>query len=184
MSRKWLLLILIPAVLLIAGYFALQAYLRTGIRKEEKKLEAQLGATGAAQAKVDSLGGKKVSALDLRPLFIERLQLLLKKSSNGLYNLSVGDLKLDVLKSTISLHDVTVRPDAKIAASLKEAGLLPPNVFSVTFKSLLIDGVNLDDALTSKTMDYRLVKLVNPVIEIDHRKPKAEKSKDDFRNAF
>src|SRR5690349_5195711 len=99
MPRKLLLIILIPAVLLIAGYFALQIYLRTSNRKEEKKLEMAYGTTDSQTAKVDTLGGKKVSALDLRPLFVERMQQLLKKSSNGLYNLSVGDLNVDVLAS-------------------------------------------------------------------------------------
>jgi len=185
MSRKLLLIILIPAVLLIAGYFALQIYLRTGIKKEEKKLGQSLGNMDTLTAKADTLGGKKTSPADLRPLFIQRLQLLLKKSSNGLYNLAVGDLKVDVLKSTISLHDVTVSPDAKEIAALKHAGLLPNDVFTISFKDLLIEGVNLDDAITSKTMDYKLIKLVNPVIAIDHQKAKPEeKSRESFSQRF
>jgi hypothetical protein len=185
MRRKLLLIILIPAVLLVAGYFALQFYLRTSNPKEEKKLEQAYGSTTSQPAKVDSLGGKKVSALDLRPLFIERMQLLLKKSSNGLYNLSVGDLKLDVLASRISLHNVTVRPDAEELQALKKAGLLSNDIYSISFKDLIIEGVNLDDAVTSKTMDYKLVKLVAPTIEIDHLKAKEEnKSKEDFSQRF
>ncbi|HET7897134.1 MAG TPA: hypothetical protein VFL47_05680, partial [Flavisolibacter sp.] len=133
----------------------------------------------------DTLGGKKVSALDLRPLFIKRLQQLLEKSSNGLYNLSVGDLKIDVLASQISLSNVTVRPNREALMTLEKAGQLPNDVFTLTFKTLVIDGVNLDDAITSKTMDYKLVKLVNPVIEIDHRKAKEEpKSSEDFSQRF
>jgi hypothetical protein len=185
MSRKLLLVILIPALLLIVGYFALQIYLRTSIHKEEKKLERNFGASAAQVTKADTIGGKKVSALDLRPLFIERMQQLLKKSSNGLYNLSVGDLKVDVLSSKISLHDVTVRPDANAIKTLKNSGLLPNDVFTISFKDLIIEGVNLDDAITSKTMDYKLVKLVAPTIEIDHRKAKEDvKSKEDFSQRF
>lgn len=185
MSRKLLLIILIPAVLLIIGYFAVQIYLRTNIRKEEKKLAQADGSTASQTAKTDTLGGKKVSALDLRPLFIERLQLLLKKSSGGLYNLSVGDLKVDVLSSKISLHDVRVLPDTKAMDTLKAAGLLPGDVYTVRFKDLIIEGVNLDDAVSSKTMDYKRVKLVNPVIEIDHRKAnKTPKSNEDFSQRF
>lgn len=184
MSRKLLSIILIPAVLLLVGYFALQVYLRTGNRKEEKELEQSFGAAAAQQAKVDSLGGKKVSPADLRPLFVERLKLLLKKSSNGLYDLSVGDLKVDVLASAISLQNVTVRPDAKALENGKASGQLPNEVFSVAFQSLVLEGVNLDDVLTSKTMDYKLIRLVNPVIEIDHQKAKERKTEGDFAQRF
>ncbi|HEU4903773.1 MAG TPA: hypothetical protein VFT06_13300 [Flavisolibacter sp.] len=184
MSRKLLLLILVPAILLIAGYFALQVYLRAGNRKEEKELEQTFGAAAAAEAKVDSLGGKKVSPADLRPLFVERMKQLLMKSSNGLYDLSVGDLKVDVPASTISLQNVTVGPDAKALENLKASGLLPNDVFSIAFKNLVLEGVNLDDVLTSKTMDYKLIRLVNPVIEIDHRKAKESKTEGDFAQRF
>ncbi|HET7896169.1 MAG TPA: hypothetical protein VFL47_00820, partial [Flavisolibacter sp.] len=125
MRRKVFLLILIPAILLIAGYFALQIFLRTSIRKEEKTQAQTVASTEAQKEKPDTLGGKKVSALDLRPLFIKRLQQLLKKSSKGLYNLSVGDLEIDVLASQIVLSNVTVRPDKEEFTALQKAGQLP-----------------------------------------------------------
>jgi len=185
MSRKLLLLILIPAVLLIAGYFALQVYLRTSISKEEKKQGQTIASTSNQQGAPDTLDGKKVSPLDLRPLFIERMQQLLKKSSNGLYHLSVGDLTVDVLASKISLRNVAVRPDEKAMTTLQTAGQLPGDIYHLTFKSLEIEGVNLDDAITSKTMDYKLVKLVNSVIEIDHRNStKKPTSSEDFSQRF
>jgi len=185
MSRKLLLLVLIPAALLIAGYFALQVYLRINIRKEEKKQVQTVAATDSQQGKPDTLDGQKVSDLDLRPLFIERLQQVLRKSSNGLYNLTIGGMTVDVLASKISLRNVAVQPDAKVLAALQNAGGLPGDVYHLRFKSLEIEGVNLDDAVTSKTMDYKLVKLVNPVIEIDHGKAKEKpKSSEDFSQRF
>ncbi len=174
-------MLLSPALLLIAGYFAVQVYLRATIRDEEKATGNNLVREGK---KTDTLGGKKVSALDLRPHFVERLQQLLKKSSNGLYELTVGDLTVDVLASTIALRNVTVRPDAKQLEALKASGLLPDDVFTFAFKNLHIEGVNLDDAITSKTMDYKLVKLVNPEIEIVHYKAGRTKPECDFTQRF
>lgn len=174
---------MIPAALLIAGYFALQVYLRSSIQKEQKKESQAFGASDSLQAKTDTLGSKKVSALDLRPLFIQRMQQLLKKSSNGLYNLSVGDIQIDVLASSLLLQNVSIRPDSTIRQTLKTAGTLPPDVFSINLKSLSIDGVNLDDVVTSKTMDYKLIKLVNPLIEIDHRKGE-DKNDGEFSQRF
>lgn len=185
MSRKLFLLVALPALLLIAGYVALQVYLRTSIRNEEKQSVQTVVATDSQQGKPDSLDGKKVSDLDLRPLFIERLQQLVQKSSNGLYNLTIGGMTVDVLASKISLRNVAVHPDAKAVAALQSAGGLPGDVYHLRFKSLEIEGVNLDDAVTSKTMDYKLVKLVNPFIEIDHRKAdKKSKSSESFSQRF
>lgn len=181
MSRKRLLLVLSPALLLIAGYFAVQVYLRTTIGDDEKTTGSGFVKEGK---KPDTLGGKKTSALDLRPLFVKRLQQLLKKSSNGLYDLTIGDLTVDVAASTIALQNVTVRPNAKQLETLKASGLLPNDVFSFAFKNLRIEGVNLDDAITSKTMDYKLVKLVGPEIEIVHQKADRAKSESDFTQRF
>jgi len=177
MSRKLFLLILIPAVLLIAGYLFLRISLSQKLKTEEKT-------TGVER--VDSLGGKKVSKADLRPLFLERMQQLLKKSSNGLYELSVGDMKIDVLASTISLQNVNVKTNTTVLNDLKKADLLPKNVLDLSFESLLIDGINLDDAMTRKTMDYRLIKLVKPVIKIYRQQTAKEKKEpdEDFSKRF
>ncbi|RYZ29999.1 MAG: hypothetical protein EOO10_04365 [Chitinophagaceae bacterium] len=178
MPKKLFLFILVPAVLLIAGYLFLRISLPQKIKTEEKSI-------GKIEA-VDSLGGKKVSEADLRPLFLEHMQQLLKKSSNGLYELSVGDMKLDVLASTVSLQNVNVKTNKTAFNELKKAGLLPKNIFDLSFESLLIDGVNLDDALTRKTMDYRLIKLVKPVIKVYRQQGGKEKAKpdEDFSKRF
>lgn len=178
MSRKLLLLLLIPGLLLLGAYL----YLRVSLSKANKEDEKITGTTTS----VDSLGGKKVSAADLRPLLIERMQQLLRKSSQGLYNLSVGDMKLDVLASTVSLQNVTLSTDSSKLNEQKAAGTLPSNVFKVRFKELVVEGINLDDALTSKTMDYKLLRLVNPVIEVFPNKQGQKKNEtaEDFSQRF
>lgn len=177
MPRKLLLILLIPALLLIGAYL----YLRTSLPKAIDKDEP---ITGKMEA-VDSLGGKKTSVADLRPLFIQRMQQLLKKSSNRLYDLSIGDLQLDVLKSSVVLKDVRVRPDEASQANLRKAGNLPQNVFDLSFRTIQIEGINLDDALTRKTMDYKLVKIVGPVIHVYRgQKQPQQKSAEEFTQRF
>ena len=140
----------------------------------------------AATDAVDSLDGKKVSAADLRPLFIERMQLLLKKSSDGLYDLSVGDMQLDVLTSVLLFKNVKMTPDAAHLDSLRKIGEAPNDVYTASFDELRVEGINVDDALTSKTMDYKLVKLVRPVIVIHHTKDgqKGKGPKEEFSQRF
>lgn len=178
MRRRLFIIILVPAILLIAGYF----YLRTTLQKANKKTAAEIGQIETT----DSLGGKKLSKADLRPLFINRMQQLLKKSSNGLYDLVIGDMEVDVLASTISLRDVTVKPNKTVLDKLTDQGEIPQNIMDVSFQSLVIDGINLDDAITRKTMDYRSVKLIKPVIHIYRKqsKNKKEDNAEDFSQRF
>jgi hypothetical protein len=85
----------------------------------------------------------------------------------------------------VALHGVRLRPDAAVLQDLKSKGLLPQQVLSLSFDDLVIDGINIDDAITSKSMDYKLVKLVNPVIEIDRYKANKKSSSDgDFSQRF
>jgi hypothetical protein len=176
MNKKVFWIILIPALLIIGAYLFVRFTLQSSLNKESNNNVLPAGDTSSI---------RQSSALDLRPLFIKKLQQLVTKSSNGLYALSVSDMKLDVLNSTVSLENVSVIPDKVVLAALIEKAQAPNDVFTVSFKSFTIEGVNLDDALSSKTMDYKLVKLVQPVIEIHHakRKPTVEK-RGDFSDRF
>src|SRR3954469_17517627 len=116
--HKRFLLILIPALLLLGGYLYVRFFMQSTIRKEEKFTTEVLPAS-------DTLNGKKVSKVDLRPLFIKRIQQLLKHSSNGLYDLKVGNLEVDVLASTVSLEKVVMQPNTKVLDSLKIKGHTP-----------------------------------------------------------
>jgi hypothetical protein len=181
-------MVLIPALLIIGGYLVLQIYLRSGNGKKESQQIATTTNSAANpekdSTKTDSLGGKKVSALDLRPLFIQKLQSLVNKTTNGLYQLAVGDMDVDVLASEVSLRNVTLKPDAGVLQQLRSAGELPPNVFTISFAALGIEGINLDDAVTSKTMDYKIIKLLNPVIRIDRYTANKQKDGNAFSQQF
>lgn len=150
---------------------------------EEGKKEGQDAGADAVKAK-DTLSRGNASPLDLRPLFIKKMQDLVKKSSNGLYNLSVGGLDVDILASTVALHKVSLRPDAQAVKRMKATGLLPESIINASFESLLIDGINLDDAINSKSMDYKLIKLVNPHIELEQLKKSKKKNDEDFSQRF
>ena len=157
MRRKYFLIILVPALLLLGGYLFLRHSVKASIRTEEKR-------TGEILPQKDSLQNKKLSRLDLRPLFIQRLRQLIRNSSRGLYDLSIGDLEVDLLASSVHLRNVTVRPNLQNLKTQER----PPDIFSLSFKRIDIEGINLDDAVTSKTMDYKSIRVVQPVIEVRH----------------
>ena len=133
----------------------------------------------------DSSSLKSPSLLDLRPLFIKKIQQLVYNSSNGLYQLSVKDMELDVVASRIALLDVSITPDKNALALLQKKFEGPNDVFTISFKKLVVEGINLDDAITSKTMDYRSITLEEPVIEIHHKKINTPPAKEvSFPQAF
>ena len=179
MNKKLFLLILIPALIIIGVYVFIRYSLKTTVHRGDN--------ISMGKNQTDSASAKQSSALDLRPLFIERLKQLVAKTSDNVYDLSVGELKIDILASTASFENVVLKPDKKRADSLNRLGLAPAETFSFSFENLQVEGINFDDAITSKTMNYKLVKLTNPVFEI-YRKPtdarEAKEIKEDFTQRF
>ncbi len=172
MNKKIFLLILIPAVLIIGAYVYIRYSLKEGIHRDGEKI-----ATVTNEPDSSSL-------LDLRPLFIQRLQQLVAKTSNNVYDLSVGDMKMDVLASTLSFQNVSLKPDKKRADSLRNLGLAPAETLAFSFENLQVEGINIDEAISSKTMDYKLVKLTNPVFEIYRNTDGKKEVKEDFTQRF
>ncbi len=180
MHKRVFLLLLIPAILLIGGYLYLRFSLQSSVNKVQKQAGIELHA-------MDSLGGRKTAVADLRPLFIKRLQLLLKTSSANLYNLSIKDLQVDLFNASVTLQGVKLEPDGKALDSLKKIKQNPADVFTVSFDSLRIEGINLTGAITTETMDYKLVKLVKPTIIVHHQKGVVKKDaeeKEGFAQRF
>src|SRR5258706_8864920 len=67
---------------------------------------------------------KSKSPIDLRSLIIAKLQQLVKEGSDSLYNLSIEALEPDILKSTVDIFNLTLKPDTaafKKSDSLKKA---------------------------------------------------------------
>lgn len=176
MNKKLFLLILIPALLIIGVYVFIRYSLKTAVHRGEN--------ITTEKKQTDSSSIKQTSALDLRPLFINRLKQLVAKTSNDVYDLSVGDMKIDILASTASFQNVVLKPDKKRADSLNRLGLAPAEIFSFSFENLQVEGVNFDDAITSKTMDYKRVKLTNPVFEIFRRANDTKEVTENFTQRF
>ena len=176
MNKKVLLLILIPSLLIAGGYLFIRYTLGSTIARD--------GGKNATLTKTDSASAKQALSLDLRPLIIQRLQQLVAKTSDNIYELSVGDMKVDVLSSNASFQNVVLKPDKKRADSLRGLGLAPVETFAFSFPKLEVEGINFDDVLTEKTMDYKLVKLTNPVFEIYRNTNDKKEKKEDFTQRF
>lgn len=168
LSKKLYILVIVLGLLAAGGYLSVRLFLQSGLKKTPFSAEAGKGIPDAA------------SALDLRPLFVAQLKRLVKNGSEGLYDLSADSLLVDVLRSEVVLTRVTLVPDTAALEELDRKKRAPDDVFKISFDTLRITRINLDDVITRKTIDFDTVRLTNPVIEV-FRKKRAynQKTKDD-----
>ena len=146
---------LIIAALLAGSYFFVRFYLQADVKKSRP---------------ADTSGKNPDSTADLRPLFIAKLQQLVKQGSKGLYDLSIDSMDVDLLQSLVVLKNVKMEHDKKMLAALDSNKQAPDDVFKMSFDKLTIKGINLDDMLTLKTMDFREIEITGPTIESFHTK--------------
>ncbi|MBC7829531.1 MAG: hypothetical protein H7122_17430 [Chitinophagaceae bacterium] len=156
--KKLHIVFLLAAGLLIAAYFFVRFYLQADIRHSRNNARDSASAQNAD------------STLDLRPLFIAKIQQLVSKGSKGLYSIAINNMDIDMLKSRVTLTKVQLHHDSSVLAALDSLKMAPDDVFIASFDTLKIVGINLDDVLTQKAIDFSEIRLVSPVIEAYHTK--------------
>lgn len=120
-----------------------------------------------AQAKDSTTATKPAeSLLDLKPKLIEKLQQLVKKGSNGLYNLFIHELKPDILNSTVHISKVSLVPDTSIMKQLEESKELPNAIFNIKTDSIWIDGLGIKDLLSKDVIDVKTIHILRPTINV------------------
>ena len=159
---------------LIAGGLVIGAYLFIRFSLQKDVAATEVNPPKEPPAK-DSSTKKEMDVLNLQPLFIAKLKQLVKKGSDGLYDLSIDSISVDVLKSTATLFKVRLNHDDDILKSLLKTNKAPENVFNGSFQQLFIDGINLDDVVTHKTIDFGSVRLIKPRLEVWGQKKAATK---------
>jgi hypothetical protein len=156
--RKLHIVVLVIGAIIIAGYVSLRIILKpkgavsTGVHAEQPIVE------------------KPKSFLDLRPKLIARLQEIVKKGSDGLYNLSIEKIEPDLLNSNVQVLNARLVPDAGALASLDKEKKAPDDVFEIFSHSLQIDGIGLEDLLTKDVIDLKTIVINDPVIKVSHQK--------------
>ncbi len=143
----------IKIFLIITGMVVILAYL--GIRqylKPDKIVAAQ--------------SVEPASLLDLRPRLINKLQQLVKEGTGGLYNLSIKDIKADILASKLDIINATIIADSAFLLQSGKQNTLPDNVYKISFDSLFVDGLGIKDLLSKNAIDIKSITFTNPVIYV------------------
>jgi hypothetical protein len=114
---------------------------------------------------------KPAPSLDLRPSIIAKLQQLVKEGSGGLYRLVVEQVEPDVSSSSLEIINGALVPDTLLLKKLEKLNTSPADVFKVSFSSLLISGIGIDDLLSKDRLSLRQVHVRSPVVEVWHKRP-------------
>src|SRR5437868_13178254 len=166
--NKVTVIFLVIGVLFIFGFF----YVHFSIKKENFE---------QAEAKEPVIKPKhSESLLDLRPKLIYKLQELVKKGSDGLYNLSIHEINPDILQSSLDLGKASLIPDTAVLRQLELIKKAPDDVFKVYIDSLHIDGISIRDLLSANTIDLNTIYINSPLIEVFHSsRPYNKRNKSD-----
>lgn len=105
---------------------------------------------------------------DFEPLIKSKLQQVVKDGSNGLYDLSLDHVEVDVLKSTVDLKNLSLKVDSTRLKFLIDSKVAPVDVFEVTLSELHLTGLTIDDFLSKRKIDLNVINLVNPRLQIYH----------------
>jgi len=128
---------------------------------------------------------KAASVLDLRPAIIAKLQQLVKDGSGGLYHLSIEQVEPDISSLGLDIMNGALIPDTAVLKNLDSAHKLPDDIFKLSFSTLHISGVGIDDLLSKDHLSLRQISIASPVIEVWHKKRRYNKgSKNDSATLY
>jgi len=105
---------------------------------------------------------------DFEPLIKAKLQQLVKEGSDSLYVLDMDKIEVDVVNSTIKVHNARLSIDSARLNTLLAFGTAPVDVYKMSFTDLNIDGLNISDLLDKKNIDLNTLSIKDPVVEIYH----------------
>lgn len=107
---------------------------------------------------------------DFEGLIKTKIAALVNKGSDGLYNISIEDIEIDVLNSTVIAQNVLLFADSARIKIMEEAQMLPDDIYEVAVKSVVIKGISPQDFLNTKQISLQQVFIDQPDVQITHQK--------------
>ncbi len=121
---------------------------------------------------------------DFEPLIKEKLVTLVSKATNGLYILSISNIEVDVLSSTVTASGISMLPDSARMAELDSARLLPDDIFKLTVDGLTITGLSPTDFIDKDNISATQLLLNAPNVHITHKKRNYNEPATDTSNLY
>ncbi len=106
---------------------------------------------------------------DFEALIKTKLQELVKDGSNGLYNLKMDKIEIDILNSKLILDNAQLLIDSIRLNELNGADIAPIDIFRITLKTLNVDGLSIRELLDTKNINLEKLNIKEPLVEVFHR---------------
>ncbi len=95
---------------------------------------------------------------------------MVSKASDGLYDLDIGHIVIDITAGTVNATDVVLTPDSARMMQLEKEGLLGNMVFTVSLAKLNLAGLTPTDLMKDKSISLDQLVLDSPDIKITYKK--------------
>ncbi len=114
---------------------------------------------------------------DFEPQIKRKLAELVKKASNGLYNLDMENVEIDITNFSVTAENVLLTPDSLRAIELDKLKQLPDNIYTISLKNLSIRGLSPLDLIQGNNIDINHIVLDSADVKVFH-KTSASNNKD------
>jgi len=103
------------------------------------------------------------------PILSSEVKKVVAKSSDGLYKVSFSSAELHVLRGTIIIYDITLKPDTAVFNQKKRENLAPNNLVEMHVKRLTLSHIHPFKLYFQKKLDIGEIALNEPVLHVTYQ---------------
>lgn len=114
-------------------------------------------------------GGVYYFSRNWKPIVEEKLQEVIKNSTDSLYKLNYDRLDLNVALGNVTLENASLVPDTAVYAQLENSQKAPDNLYNIRLKALKIRRFGIIDILTNRKLTIKSISLEDPEIHLTNK---------------
>lgn len=120
------------------------------------------------------------------PILIETVKSRVKNGTEGLYNVSVGKVSVNLLRGRITLKNIELTYDSNKYKQLRSMDKEPVFLYTLSLSRLRITGLDIYELATTKNLILDKLELEQPLISVqeDLEKQRSEQDSSRFRNPY
>jgi hypothetical protein len=103
------------------------------------------------------------------PILAKEVKKIVLKSSDSLYNVNFSSAELHVLRGTIDIFDITLKPDTAVYNRRKKQNLAPNNLVEIRIKRLTLSHIHPFKLYFQHKLDIGEVAVDQPVLNVSYQ---------------
>lgn len=104
-----------------------------------------------------------------KPLVEQKLQEVVKKSTDSLYRLTYDDLDINVALGNVTLRNVHLQSDSLVYEKLERDSMAPDNLYDIHLKELKIKRFGIMDVLRNRVLNVKSIAFDEPELTLRHK---------------